>query len=144
MRSRTIWRASAPMSKGCALSLTLARGELGAIRGDIAVVSDRLGRLTRAIRPSTSEPAAYTQALVEEAIARYARDGLDATVAHYNTPESVNGQWYVVIIGESDTVLALATRPATVGQPNSAVFGPDGYPVGAVVDESRNSRRRMG
>ena len=120
--------------EGVRSELTLARGELGAIRGDIAVVSDRLGRLTRAIRPSTSEPAAYTQALVEEAIARYARDGLDATVAHYNTPESVNGQWYVVIIDETDTILALATRPDTVGQPSSDVFGPDGYPVGALVD----------
>ena len=120
--------------EGVRSELTLARGELGAIRGDIAVVSDRLGRLTRAIRPSTSEPAAYTQALVEEAIARYERDGLDATVARYNTPESVNGQWYVVIIDETDTILALATRPDTVGQPSSDVFGPDGYPVGALVD----------
>ncbi len=120
--------------EGVRSELTLARGELGAIRGDIAVVSDRLGRLTRAIRPSTSAPAAYTQALVEEAIARYERDGLDATVAHYNTPESVNGQWYVVIIDETGTILALATRPATVGQSISDVFGPDGYPVGALVD----------
>ena len=120
--------------EGVRSEVALARGELGAIRGDIAVVSDRLGRLTRAFRPPSSEPAAYTQALVEEAIARYARDGLDTTVAHYNTPESVNGQWYVVIIDEAGTILAVATHPDTVGQPNSDVFGPDGYPVGAVVD----------
>ena len=120
--------------EGVRSEVALARGELVAIRGDIAVLSDRLGRLTRALRPSTANPAAYTQAFVEEAIARYERDGLDATVAHYNTPASVNGQWYVVIIDESRTILAVATRPATVGQPDSDVFGPDGYPVGAVVD----------
>ena len=120
--------------EGVRSEVALARRELGAIRGDIAVVSDRLRRLTRALRPTSSEPAAYTQAFVEEAIARYERDGLDATVAHYNTPESVNGQWYVVIIDESGTVLAVATSPDTVGQPDSDVFGPDGYPVGAVVD----------
>ena len=33
-----------------------------------------------------------------------------------------------------DTILALAARPDTVGQSNSEVFGPDGYPVGAVVE----------
>ena len=34
-----------------------------------------------------------------------------------------------MIIDETDTILAVATRPADmVGQPNSDVFGPDGYP----------------
>ena len=122
------------MSRGVRSEVARARGELGAIRGDIAVVSDRLGRLTRALRPPSSEPAAYRPAFVEEAIARYARDGLGATAAHYNTPESVKGQWYVVIIDESGTILAVATRPATVGQSSGGVFGPNGYPVGAVVD----------
>ena len=48
--------------------------------------------------PSKDDPAAYSQALVEEAILRYDRDGLQAAVDHYNNPENVDGEWYVFIV----------------------------------------------
>ena len=56
--------------------------------------------------PSKSAPAEYTKHFVESAIARYETQGIDATVAHYNRPESVDGQWYVFIIDENDLVVA--------------------------------------
>ena len=55
--------------------------------------------------PSRSAPAEYTRHFVENAIARYEAQGLDATLAHYNSPQSVDGQWYVFIIDENDLVI---------------------------------------
>ena len=56
--------------------------------------------------PSKSDPAEYTQYFVDSAIARYETQGLEATLAHYNRAESVDGQWYVFIIDENDLVIA--------------------------------------
>ena len=55
--------------------------------------------------PSKAAPADYTQHFVDSAIARYEAQGLDATLAHYNSPQSVDGQWYVFIIDENDLVI---------------------------------------
>ncbi|MCY4663743.1 MAG: hypothetical protein OXC00_03660, partial [Acidimicrobiaceae bacterium] len=44
--------------------------------------------------PSKAAPAEYTQHVVDNAIARYEAQGLDATLAHYNSPRSVDGQWW--------------------------------------------------
>ena len=56
--------------------------------------------------PSKATPAKYTQYVVDNAVARYETQGLDATLAHYNSPQSVDGQWYVFIIDENDLVIA--------------------------------------
>ena len=56
--------------------------------------------------PPRSAPAEYTRWVVDSAIARYERQGLEATLAHYNRAESADGQWYVFIIGENDLVIA--------------------------------------
>ena len=55
--------------------------------------------------PPKSAPAEYTRFFVDSAIARYESQGLEATLAHYNRAESVDGQWYVFIIDENDTVI---------------------------------------
>lgn len=81
----------------------------------------------------TDNPAAYTRALVEQAVARYDANGRDATVSYYNSPESVDGQYYVFIGDENDVMLAHATVPANVGKPFNDVISPDGYPAGAQV-----------
>ena len=55
--------------------------------------------------PTKDEPGAYTKSVVEEAIRRYERDGLQPTVDYYNSAESVDGEWYVFIInGEGYTI----------------------------------------
>ena len=58
-----------------------------------------------AIPPRTS-PAEYTRFFVQSAIGRYETLGRDATLAHYNREESVDGQWYVFIVDQDGLVLA--------------------------------------
>ena len=55
--------------------------------------------------PSKSSPAEYTRHFVQNAIARYEAQGLDATLTHYNSPQSVDGQWYAFIIDQNDLVI---------------------------------------
>ena len=87
---------------------------------------------TEASVPPKWMPEAYTNYFVREAIRRYESDGLDSTVAYYNTKESVDGQWYVFMIDEDGTVIAHA-NPALVGQLASDITGPNNYPTGAAV-----------
>ena len=89
---------------------------------------------TEASVPPKWMPEAYTNYFVREAIRRYESDGLDSTVAHYNTEESVDGQWYVFMIDEDGTLIAHA-NPALVGHAKLAsdVLGPNNYPTGAAV-----------
>ena len=78
-------------------------------------------------------PAAYTRALVHQAVARYDGNGRDATIDYYNSPESVDGQYYVFIGDENDMMIAHAPVPANVGKHFNDVISPDGYPAGAQV-----------
>ena len=89
--------------------------------------------------PPKWEPDDYTEYIVKAAISKYDSEGLDATVAHYNTRESIDGQWYVFIVDQDDIILAHAANPDFVGRPASAIVGPNNYPtaeaVVAVADE---------
>ena len=85
--------------------------------------------------PPKSTPADYTKFLVRDAISRYESEGLDATVAYYNTKESVDGQWYVFIIDENQTIIAHA-NPDLVGKHVSLALGPNSYPTGSAVAAS--------
>ena len=80
-------------------------------------------------------PEAYTRYFVHEAIKRYESEGLEDTVAYYNTPESVDGQWYAFVIAEDGTLVAHA-NPDLVGQLASDIPGPNNYPTGAAVEAS--------
>ena len=83
--------------------------------------------------PPKSTPDEYTRYFVRDAIARYEAQGLDATLAHYNQPESVDGQWYAFIIDENDMVIGHPDperrgldMKAWVGtDANSYEFGPE-------------------
>ena len=66
---------------------------------------DEIVRAAIAAIPPRSAPAEYTRFFVDSAIARYETNGLEATLAHYNRAESVDGQWYVFIIDEDDLVI---------------------------------------
>ena len=66
---------------------------------------EEIVRVAIASIPSKSAPAEYTQHFVESAIARYDARGLEATLAHYNSPQSIDGQWYVFIIDHNDLVI---------------------------------------
>jgi len=56
--------------------------------------------------PTKNEPAAYTRALVQDAIRFYNLEGRQAAVEHYSSPENVDGPWYVVIVGEDGYTIA--------------------------------------
>ncbi len=127
-----IARLTSELSDGRA-DLSRALEELSGLRGDIAVLNERVGRLTRAGRDSEDEETAYTRAFVEQAITKYERDGREATLEFYNSVESVDGQWYLVIIDEQGTVVA-HRNPESVGLTSSEVTGPQGYPVGRMVE----------
>lgn len=76
-------------------------------------------------------PGAFTQYFVNQAIAFYKANGLQATIDFYNSAESVAGEWYVFIGDENDIVIAHAAVPANVGLRFDQVLGPGGYPSGA-------------
>ena len=65
----------------------------------------RIARSVVAAIPSRTAPADYTRFLVDNAISRYETRGRDATLAHYNRAESIDGQWYVFIVDENDLVV---------------------------------------
>ena len=86
--------------------------------------------------PSKDRPADYTQAFVLQAIERYEETGKEATVAYYNASESQDGQWYVFIIDENQTIVAHAPNPDLVGKHRSQALGPNSYPTGSAVAAS--------
>ena len=83
--------------------------------------------------PSRSQPAAFTQAIVAQAINLYEAVGREGIVSYYNSPESIDGQWYIFIADEQDVLIANAANPHFVGLPPDRVVGANGYPVGEAV-----------
>ena len=84
----------------------------------------------------TSDAPAYTKAFVRQAMNLYVALGLEETVAYYNAQESVDGQWYVFIIDENQTIIAHAPNPDLVGKHVSQALGPNSYPTGSAVAAS--------
>ena len=75
-------------------------------------------------------PAAYSRALVEQAVVRYDAIGKDATLAYYNHPASVDGQYYVFMVDSSDLrSIANGARPDFVGTIPDRI-DPTGYDYG--------------
>ena len=66
----------------------------------------RLAQYTVATVPPKSVPAEHTKFFVNNAISRYESDGLAATLAYYNRPESIDDQWYVFIVDEDGGVIS--------------------------------------
>ncbi|MYC95371.1 MAG: hypothetical protein F4X14_10395 [Caldilineaceae bacterium SB0661_bin_32] len=67
--------------------------------------------------PTKSEPEAYAQALVQDAIRFYKREGLQAAIDRYSSSASVDGQWYVTM-----TDVASGT---TIAHPDTSLIGAD-------------------
>ena len=90
----------------------LARAEIAAAApsqpetGLTASEVELIARGVIASVPLRSDPAEYTKFFVDAAIGRYETQGLEATLAHYSREESIDGQWYVFIIGEDDRLIA--------------------------------------
>ena len=68
--------------------------------------------------PGKDDPSEYARLLVGRALTRYDDQGLEATLAHHNSPDSVDGPWYVFILEDRDGdlyTIANANRPDLVG-----------------------------
>ena len=84
--------------------------------------------------PPRSDVATYTQYLVQQAIDRHEAEGYDATIARYNDPAVVDGQWYVnVIDANSGTILNHPTSPDLVGTDVSTIVDINGKPFGREI-----------
>ena len=85
-------------------------------------------QVTKADRPG------YTVAMVEKALRLYDAKGREATVAYYNSPQSVDGEWYVFIADENKDIIA-HPNPDNVGESLLGETGIDitGYQHGEVI-----------
>ena len=89
-----------------AIRTALAEMPQPAAAGLTSADVERIAQGVVASIPPRSLPTEYTKFFVRSAISRYDALGLDATVAHYNRPESIDGQWYVFVIDENDLVIS--------------------------------------
>ena len=84
--------------------------------------------------PTKNEPGAYAKELVRRAAWRYEVDRA-AAVDYYNTPESVDGEWYVFIADAADGALLAHANQALLGELLTGPVGTDvtGYDFGSVI-----------
>ena len=81
--------------------------------------------------PSKCEPAAYTVATVERAIARYRAEGREASLAYHNSMASVDGRFYVFIVDAASGEVIAHPADVYLGQDlrvGSEAFDDAGYP----------------
>ena len=92
--------------------------------------------------PSQDDPDAYTKWVVEQAIVRYDDQGQARTLRYYNTRESVDGQWYVFIIGEDNTIRAIhPNRQDLIGTDVRGLVDKNGFPYGPVLASASETGR---
>ena len=65
--------------------------------------------------PQVEDPAARTKEYVQQAIEYYQANGLDATIAHYNSRESLDGQWGLTMADEDDVVRVAVLAQNLIG-----------------------------
>ena len=81
--------------------------------------------------PTVADPEAHTKAYVQQAIDYYDREGAEATLAYYNTPASIDGANWLMIVDPEGDIAAAAIAPELVGQPASTFRGIlAGEPIG--------------
>ena len=73
---------------------------------------------------------------IGKAIARYEEDGLDATIAYYNSQDSLDGQFYLFLIGDDDNYLAHPIFPHLIGSDIKDVVGSDGQELGKEIAQA--------
>ena len=76
-----------------------------------------------------SPPEEYTKYLVRQAIDRYEAEGREATFDYYQSPNSIDGSWYVYILEDGISVVN-ANRPDIVGTSTAERSDVNGKPYG--------------
>ena len=73
--------------------------------GITAQQAELIARSVVASAPARISPADYTKFFVSGAISRYELAGKDAALEYFNSLESIDGQWYMIVVDESGSVL---------------------------------------
>ena len=89
--------------------------------------------ITATETPTAEDPEAFAVTLVQAAINLYKTEGRDATIAYYNDPASIDGQWYVFIINENNIFVAHPANPSSVGRPIEDIDGVDRASLGMEI-----------
>ena len=124
------------MARRITIGTTAALALAALIVAILALIDDPAPAPAAAPPPAKSDAPAYTKAFVRQAMNLYVALGLEETVAYYNAQESVDGQWYLFIIDENQTIIAHAPNPDLVGKHVSQALGPNSYPTGSAVAAS--------
>jgi signal transduction histidine kinase len=77
-----------------------------------------------------ADPREYTVQYVNEAIARYERDGLESMLNYYNSVASFEGEWYLFATDANDIYHVHPLLPQLIGTDIKDVQGSDGYKLG--------------
>jgi len=88
--------------------------------------------------PSKTNAPDYTIWLVDEALARYERDGAEAAIEYYNSPQALDGPWYAFVLEDRDDGLyavANSNRPDLVGTTYERIDAA-GYDYGAAFEQT--------
>ncbi len=80
--------------------------------------------------------AEATRDYVGRAIALYESDGLEATIDFYNSPDSLEGRFYLFLIGADDLYLAHPIFPHLIGTDIKDVVGSDGQELGREIAQA--------
>ncbi len=81
--------------------------------------------------PGVTDPAAYTQAYVQEAMDYYDSQGVEATIDHYNSPESIDGSYWLMVVDPQGAIVVAGAEQALVGADASTFRGiVAGEPIG--------------
>ena len=91
--------------------------------------------------PSVTDPAAYTQAYVQKAMDYYDSQGLEATVAHYNSSESIDGSYWLMMVDPQGVIVVSGAEQALVGV-DASLFR--GIVAGEEIGESLLSATKEG
>lgn len=83
--------------------------------------------------PTKDDPEALAMTLVQGAINLYKTEGRETMIAYYNSPASIDGQWYVFIADENNIYLAHPVKPEFMGRDITQIPGIDGTLIGAEI-----------
>ena len=80
--------------------------------------------------------AASVKEYIDKAVAKYDEEGLDAVISHYNSQGSLDGQFYLFLIGDDDIYLAHPIFPHLIGTDIKDVVGSDGQELGKEIAQA--------
>lgn len=107
-------------SGGLGRTLSIVALCISAVAAALAVVALALAAITgetdEDVELHLADRYEFTVDFVQEALDRYEREGREATLEYYNSPDSMVGDWYLFVIDENGIL---------IGHPNPEVRGRD-------------------